>query len=150
MCRYTSDVESRDEVETVVHSDNDFATVAYLRVKKASLIAKGHSANAQLIVPPILSQPFVALRDTISDSSGQQQPDGDPEAARSSSIPIIARAVTSKRIGNWVSVANVQRRVEGACGLPGGHLQRPGASRGSQQGTSFGLSSCPYDCSPSS
>ena len=95
-----------------MHSDNDFATVAYLRVKKASLIAKGHSANAQLTVPPILSQPFVALRDTISDSSGQQPPDGDFKAARMYSTHSTARTVTSKRIGNWVAVTNVQRQVD--------------------------------------
>ena len=107
-----SDVESRDEVETVVHSDNDFATVAYLRVKKASLVAKEHSVDTQLTLPPILSQPFVALRDTISNSSGQQQPDGDSKAARMYTTHSTARTVTSKRIGNWVSVTNVQRQVD--------------------------------------
>ncbi|TBU32860.1 hypothetical protein BD311DRAFT_713874 [Dichomitus squalens] len=100
-----------DEVETIVHSDNDFATVAYLRIKRVSLITKEYPIDTQLPVPPVLSEPFVGVRDIILNASRKGSPVGEAEATRQSVVHVIAR-VASKRIGNSVSVTNVQRQVE--------------------------------------
>ena len=68
----------RDEVETVVHSDNDFATVAYLRIKKASLQPKTSPSTADSLdvtVPPVLTEAFSDLRDMVSNHASSHHRD---------------------------------------------------------------------------
>lgn len=48
----------RKETETVIHSDNDFATVAYLRIKEAGLDEKESSSYPTMRLPPLLSEPY--------------------------------------------------------------------------------------------
>ncbi|PIL37068.1 hypothetical protein GSI_00760 [Ganoderma sinense ZZ0214-1] len=98
-----------DEVETVVHSDSDFATVAYLRIKSASLVAKEHLAESDVTIPSILSETFSHLHDVISGTSSPQAEDENTQ--KQHSVPI-AVPIGSKRVGNWIAVTNLQREVD--------------------------------------
>ncbi|GAV98952.1 meiotically up-regulated 71 protein [Lentinula edodes] len=93
------------DVETVIHSDNDFATVAYLRIKNARLEPKPTSdAHAQLTVPPILDEDFEAVRTSITEV--------EPHSFAvhlSESVPHSLDFTTAtKSNGKWVAVTNVQ------------------------------------------
>ncbi len=97
---------SRDDAETVIHSDNDFATVAYLRVNNASLQLKTQIGHFTLTTPHLLSEPYASIRDDIADCAitlstpGQKSP-GIP-------IPEPTLPPSIRQIGTWVAVANVQ------------------------------------------
>ncbi|KAI9001096.1 hypothetical protein BD414DRAFT_452111 [Trametes punicea] len=98
-----------DEVETVVHSDNDFATVAYLRIKEASLHPKIDTGVYKITVPPVLTEPFSRIRDRVSSST--------QDLSLSDSMPFVGprlfcQTSSHRRIGNWVAIANVQRDLE--------------------------------------
>ncbi|KAM5540426.1 hypothetical protein V8D89_005884 [Ganoderma adspersum] len=97
-----------DEVETVVHSDNDFATVAYLRIKSASLVAKENLAESQVAIPSTLSETFSSLRDLIMGLPLRQPVDATMSTEHT--VPIAVH-VAQKRVGNWIAVTNVQREV---------------------------------------
>ncbi|PAV20984.1 meiotically up-regulated 71 [Pyrrhoderma noxium] len=56
------------EVEAVIHSDSGFATVAYIRVKKASLEPKTFDERTVLPTSPILSEEFQSLESFIHSS----------------------------------------------------------------------------------
>ncbi|KAI9066739.1 hypothetical protein FKP32DRAFT_1645143 [Trametes sanguinea] len=92
-----------DEVETVVHSDNDFATVAYLRVKQASLQPKDLSGDFDITVPQILSEPFLDLRDLVSSHPRTPQRPQRPNGEAGLSL----LRGSHRRIGNWVTIANI-------------------------------------------
>ncbi|KAG6854847.1 hypothetical protein C0991_012037 [Blastosporella zonata] len=59
------------EVETVIHSDNSFATVAFLRVKNAHLEVKVPVQNFELEIPEVLDDDFKTLRDAVDQSLQQ-------------------------------------------------------------------------------
>lgn len=91
-------------METVIHSDNDFATVAYLRIKKAHLESKtAYPTSPPLAIPPLLDEEFQSIYDSL------------PEAEKSSSsIPVSLDnpfpdfPTATNRNGKWVAVTNVQ------------------------------------------
>jgi len=83
------------EVEPVIHSDNSFATVAYLRVKSARLEPKLSFGSFQVPTPPLLDELFVDPLGVRSVASTHQ-----PEA--------MAYPVAVTRSGSWVNVTNVQ------------------------------------------
>lgn len=56
---------ARVETETVIHSDNDFATVAYLRVLKASLQDKVECQAVDPTIPPLLEEKFHSVQDDV-------------------------------------------------------------------------------------
>lgn len=91
-------------METVIHSDNDFATVAYLRIKEAALQPKASLVHQQLAVPPLLEEPFSRIRDLLGPSTPSTDSENQPSPTYPSFHPR-----SHKRIGDWVSVANVQR-----------------------------------------
>ncbi|KAH9918250.1 uncharacterized protein BXZ73DRAFT_92298 [Epithele typhae] len=93
-----------DEVQTVVHSDNDFATVAYLRIKEASLVPKDSAGIPEIAIPPVLSEPFQDIFDIV-ETAKRWPEETTNGSTQNSMVPI---AVT-KRLGRWVSVANIQR-----------------------------------------
>ncbi|KAI0832334.1 hypothetical protein BC628DRAFT_1406822 [Trametes gibbosa] len=93
-----------DEVETVIHSDNDFATVAYLRVKKATLQPKTDPATNKLSSPPLLEEPFSQIQNSLPAPSSSTT-NAPPESLHDVSSQIARH----KKSGNCVSVANVQR-----------------------------------------
>lgn len=97
-----------DEVETVVHSDSDFATVAYLRVKKASLQPKTFEA-LDVTVPPVLEKPFSVVRYVVENHTPPLHDTtfNAPEPLRTLPCPRAA----SRKIGRWVAVTNVERHL---------------------------------------
>ncbi|OSD04160.1 hypothetical protein PYCCODRAFT_1407777 [Trametes coccinea BRFM310] len=92
-----------DEVETVVHSDNDFATVAYLRVKKASLQPKSLSEHFDITVPSVLTEPFTGIRDLVSSHTRTPHLHNRQNLGTDLSLP----RCSHRRIGNWVTIANI-------------------------------------------
>ncbi|KAM6495775.1 hypothetical protein JOM56_008481 [Amanita muscaria] len=91
-----------EEVENVIHSDNDFATVAFLRVRKASLVPK-NQMNYTVTVPPLLDDKFKAIFASFP-SYTQTAPKINTMTVDAASLP---PSIMSR--GAWVSVANVQR-----------------------------------------
>ncbi|KXN86413.1 Diphthine--ammonia ligase [Leucoagaricus sp. SymC.cos] len=99
------------DVGTVIHSDNAFATVAYLRIKNAKLVQKETLENGAMEVPSLLEEEFQSVKDKLETERSisrteiltpDLQIDGEPQ------IPC-----STSRVGNWVSVCNVQRRLSG-------------------------------------
>jgi len=94
------------DVETVIHSDNGFAAVSYLRIKGAILEEKPESGN-DLTVPPLLEADFARIQTLLR---------GHPSTYNS--IYAVSEPVTcqptvrscgssSSRKGSWVAVGNV-------------------------------------------
>jgi diphthine-ammonia ligase len=103
---------NRKGVQTVIHSDNDFATVAFLRITDAVLEAKPEAQVTRLAVPPLLEPEFTLVHDAVLQSEGtieltQTDRDSDPNH----SLNQMTAATTSMRLGSWVSVADIQRDV---------------------------------------
>ncbi|XP_006460229.1 hypothetical protein AGABI2DRAFT_67613 [Agaricus bisporus var. bisporus H97] len=94
------------DVETVVHSDNAFATVAYLRVKDAELQPKEIGSRQAVVIPPFLEDEFASIAEILQTDttlSSSILSDTPPENKECVTIP------TTSRSGSWVSVCNVQR-----------------------------------------
>ncbi|KAJ4478264.1 hypothetical protein J3R30DRAFT_3702994 [Lentinula aciculospora] len=95
------------DVETVIHSDNDFATVAYLRIKNARLEPKaGTDVSAPVTVPPLLGEMYEAVGASVTEA--EMNP--DPLTAHlADSVPLFPDFVTAtKQNGKWVAATNVQ------------------------------------------
>ena len=95
----------RKKVETVIHSDNSFATVAFLRIKGAVLESKLKNPLSAL-VPPLLADQYKAVRDAILSSHDE---------SRTAELPLVQQAsifnhstTSSLQKNNWVAVSNVQ------------------------------------------
>jgi len=96
----------RNDTEIVVHSDNAFATVAYLRITNAILIPKENPNVHLLTVPPLLENEFLSVQDKLQEEMDVNKwPVIDSKNLGLS--PVIN--CSSSRVGNWVSVCNVQR-----------------------------------------
>ncbi|KAL1747673.1 hypothetical protein HDZ31DRAFT_80245 [Schizophyllum fasciatum] len=99
-----------ENVETVIHSDNDFATVAYLRIKGAILESKpGPAVPVEVTVPPLLEDELQVIRDAVTTSQASTSPSqttnplsteksnhGDPQG------------VTLKKAADWIAIGNIQ------------------------------------------
>lgn len=98
----------RTETETVIHSDNDFATVAYLRIKNATLEDKHSRLPIQPTVPSLLSEAFEQIHHTVhkslSDPPIKSPSIPDENIAQ---LPKVADCPTIKRIGQWVAIADI-------------------------------------------
>ena len=98
----------RKKVETVIHSDNSFATVAFLRIKDAVLESKS-AESLTASIPPLLSDQYNAVRNTILSSQ---------EKSRTAELPSMNQpaltfnhstmATSSLQKNNWVAISNVQ------------------------------------------
>ncbi|TFK75784.1 hypothetical protein BDN72DRAFT_929761 [Pluteus cervinus] len=94
------------DVETVIHSDNDFASVAYLRVKAAELIAKDSVADT-LRVPPLFDDEFKNVEDAVNLSEAEHPNEsGEVLVAQSTHF---TQGVQCEKRGAWVSIGNIQR-----------------------------------------
>ncbi|KAK0206371.1 hypothetical protein DFS33DRAFT_1419360 [Desarmillaria ectypa] len=95
------------ETEVVIHSDNDFATVAYLRVKNAILLPKDPT-TLDVLVPPLLISPmYDSILQTITSeelSSSHLLSSGAPTDSKAQ----CEFGVLSTRVGPWITVSNVQ------------------------------------------
>ncbi|KAJ7590852.1 hypothetical protein C8J56DRAFT_1134729 [Mycena floridula] len=92
------------EVETVIHSDNDFATVAFLRVRSAHLEPKQHLLSVEVGVPPLLDEIGSRIQDIVL-------PNDLPSQTRTVNDGLANSAefrVASIKRGSWISVTNVQ------------------------------------------
>lgn len=97
-----------DEVETVIHSDNDFATVAYLRIKKASLQEKEQGYEF-IPIPPLLSDEFAEIEKRIStmvEDMEKRQPLERFERAVVNTTAIVPPSYCV--MGKWVAFSNIQ------------------------------------------
>lgn len=101
---------SRTDVETVIHSDNDFATVAFLRIKNAILEPKVAGDQTGIHLPPVLEPSFIALHDATSLSAADTT---TPVTIEKTGAGIIDEPLkqenSTKRLGSWVSVSDIQR-----------------------------------------
>jgi diphthine-ammonia ligase len=93
------------ETETVIHSDSDFATVAYLRVKAARLEDK-IVAFSSAVVPPLLEEDFEHIQDVTLRAQAE------PNAVKLHAARVGDReeSVTSSstQSGPWLAIAGVQ------------------------------------------
>ncbi|KAL0067559.1 hypothetical protein AAF712_005274 [Marasmius tenuissimus] len=92
------------EVENVIHSDNDFATVAFLRVKDAYLESKSGATPVSISIPPLLEEENAAVRDSVLAHHREQtrsklavDPPSEPEVR-----------TLQRRIGQWIALSNIQ------------------------------------------
>ncbi|KDQ64620.1 hypothetical protein JAAARDRAFT_118085 [Jaapia argillacea MUCL 33604] len=99
------------ETETVIHSDNDFATVAFLRIKDAVLEPKS-PAEFTVEPPPLLEDEFTEIRDTMTESERVNSFEVPPPAD-SSKLDTFDWSTKSQQTGPWVTIANVHRTVPG-------------------------------------
>ncbi|KAJ6539476.1 hypothetical protein B0H19DRAFT_361581 [Mycena capillaripes] len=93
------------EVETVIHSDSDFATVAYLRIKNAVLQAKPDVGTPVFHVPESLDEKFETVRDRIASLQVQEE-SPSPVDVRSQPSQL-SNQTRSRKIDSWVIVSNV-------------------------------------------
>ncbi|PWN53245.1 hypothetical protein IE53DRAFT_196350 [Violaceomyces palustris] len=110
------------EVETVIHSDASFASVSYLRIKKAELVEKDAATCAKLsdlTVPPELDAigektlaaatlEWVSREaQTIPVDDGEASSDDFPPLARpEGEHAVTARPLVSRR-GRWIGIHNL-------------------------------------------
>ena len=92
----------------VVHSDSDFATVSYLRIKDANLEDKISASSLAFRVPPLLSDDHEKIRqllDEIEDLSLSNLSTNERCQQLNDGQSLITNSV---RRGRWITVSNVQ------------------------------------------
>ncbi|KAG6830832.1 hypothetical protein H0H92_014484 [Tricholoma furcatifolium] len=99
----------RSEVETVIHSDSSFATVAFLRVKKAHLEAKPPCQDFDLTIPELLGDPFVRMHDAVEQATPTQCEDSGPPRSNDDLGVTVGEG---RKVGSWISISNIERTVE--------------------------------------
>lgn len=100
------------EVEQVIHSDNDFATVAYLRIKDASLEEKAASSSKDPVIPPVIEDRFDEVRSAIEESMTLSRPTSSaPEYSPEGAALFFASS--SKANGPWVAITDIHRQLSG-------------------------------------
>ncbi|PFH52835.1 hypothetical protein AMATHDRAFT_139377 [Amanita thiersii Skay4041] len=90
-----------EEVENVIHSDNAFATVAFLRMKKLQLTPKVPTTFT-ITVPPLLDDHVISLSTTSIDLTLPTQ--GKMRTIQAH--PLVPASSVAR--GPWVSISNVQ------------------------------------------
>jgi diphthine-ammonia ligase len=96
----------RTDTEIVIHADNDFATVAFLRIKKAELQRKFHHSRTVLI-PPILDDKYKAIEQAALHFHTQQKPGSLDVSSPIFCHPSLSRPAQIYK-GSYASVSNVQ------------------------------------------
>ncbi|EKM59139.1 uncharacterized protein PHACADRAFT_86977 [Phanerochaete carnosa HHB-10118-sp] len=94
------------DTETVVHSDSDFATVAYLRIRSATLEEK-EETTVRPVVPPLLEENGDALREDIGQSLCSQQQVAEFLPYDQAAAVLYYPGTRGKQVGSWVVVPNV-------------------------------------------
>ena len=92
----------------MIHSDNDFASVSYLRIKGATLEEKPERRD-DLIIPPLLGAGFARIQTMMRDHQ-QHSMDAPAHALSEPGTPAPAapsRGPSRSRRGDWVAVGNV-------------------------------------------
>ena len=88
----------------MIHSDSDFATVAYLRVKETRLEGKELEEAPTLFVPPLLDEKYLSQLDVDFEDVPDVETLSPSSSPSNNTFPI-----RSRQVGNWVAVSNVQR-----------------------------------------
>lgn len=99
------------EVETVIHSDSSFATVAYTRVKTAYLEDKSCTDEVKLPTPLIVSQEFRELETLLSPISSENTQQHALSYREKRDGCYFQAPVNSFNNGKWVIVSNVNTRA---------------------------------------
>ncbi|PPQ99038.1 hypothetical protein CVT24_003598 [Panaeolus cyanescens] len=94
------------ETEVVIHSDHDFATVAFLRIKSAELEPKV-GEPADITTPPLLEEKYQGIYDTVTELHGDCQRKTKPDSYRHLEVSSSPKVATFQR-GSWVTVCNVE------------------------------------------
>ncbi|KAL0949412.1 hypothetical protein HGRIS_009473 [Hohenbuehelia grisea] len=98
------------ETETVIHSDNDFATVAYLRVKQATLKSKEDITECSLRVPKLLDEDYESALQIKTLASS---PTNGPKLQDAQAVSGDSHApITARQTGPWVCIGNIQRNMD--------------------------------------
>ncbi|KAJ7044475.1 hypothetical protein C8F04DRAFT_587609 [Mycena alexandri] len=94
------------EVETVIHSDNAFATVAYLRIKNATLQPKSMVETPDFHIPDLLDEKFTPVRDRIASLHSGSSSSNPARPVPRSRIKT-SGFKRSHKLGSWIAVSNV-------------------------------------------
>ncbi|KAL1755302.1 hypothetical protein FB107DRAFT_275021 [Schizophyllum commune] len=98
-----------ENVETVIHSDNDFATVAYLRIKSATLETKPESsAHFEVAIPPLLDEDVTDVREAVEKSHSVDVPRPDGDFLSLESPGTLPKDISVREAENWVAIGNIQ------------------------------------------
>jgi diphthine-ammonia ligase len=97
-----------------MHSDNDFAPVAFLRIKSAELKSKETlNRTVDVPVPPLLEEDFQVVRDIITLSQKSASVDKAlKQVGQTQAAEPINNTVQTQKIGSWISVANIERKLQ--------------------------------------
>ena len=96
----------------MIHSDSDFATVAFLRIKKAELKYKETlSRTLDVPAPPLLEEDFREVHDTITLSQKSASVgEALTQVGQTGVVEPISSLAQTQKIGSWISVANIERK----------------------------------------
>ncbi|KAG5648944.1 hypothetical protein DXG03_000293 [Asterophora parasitica] len=101
----------RTEVESVIHSDSGFATVAFLRIKSAVLEVKDSQETLELEVPSVLENDFISIRDAVASAQeGSTQFTDTTKPTQANQLS--SRVATSRKLDSWISVSNIERSLD--------------------------------------
>ena len=106
----------RTETETIIHSDNDFATVAYLRIKSATLQEKD-ATPAELTIPSQIEERFDELRCDVERSQQSNQLEDAPAPYEPKDYTLYF-PTTSRKFGQWLVVYNVHSLAQNEANVP--------------------------------
>ncbi|KAJ7684045.1 hypothetical protein B0H17DRAFT_1226051 [Mycena rosella] len=99
------------EVETVIHSDSAFATVAFLRIKTAVLEPKPVAGLPDFHVPNVLDERFASVQDQMTQFQSELSSTHIKSDTSQSSHPILT--TQSKKIDPWVAISSVSSTTVG-------------------------------------
>ncbi|KAI0036809.1 hypothetical protein K488DRAFT_40407 [Vararia minispora EC-137] len=94
------------ETERVVLADDKFATVAYLRIKNATLEAKDTPTTFDVPVPPLLSPSYEALVGYVRGACVDASPGAATQVVPTFS-PNPVTGPTTRRMDKWVAFGNI-------------------------------------------
>ncbi|KAG2152366.1 meiotically up-regulated 71 protein [Suillus cothurnatus] len=98
-----------DETEVVMHTDNEFAPVAYLRIKRASLHPKESSTDGGRVeVLPLLEDRFIKLKNVVENSVLEGYENGSRGTYEPTNEPhCIPDHPSTQTIGSWLAIGNI-------------------------------------------
>jgi hypothetical protein len=97
-----------------MHSDNDLAPVAYLRIHRVTLASKSASVPSSVPIPPLLDPDFAVICNPSNPIQDSPNLVDSTQYATASPPPhqtdVWLQRTQSKQAGPWVAIANVQRQ----------------------------------------
>jgi diphthine-ammonia ligase len=101
---------SSTETETVIHSDSDFATVAFLRVKSAILEDKPVD-DTQAVLPPLLEDKYMDLGAIISKGPVTNKASVSSPSKSTPTLP--SHIITTSLQAPWLVIGGIQASHRG-------------------------------------